>query len=114
MTDYAGMTPGDVIRAARKKKKMSQRELAKLINVSPGAVGQWETDQTSPSNENWSAIRAVLSIEDVVAPSATAPYGGQIVEDPDELALLRFWRSLDTDKRRTVVDLLHIGRSPPN
>ncbi|NHN93805.1 helix-turn-helix domain-containing protein [Acetobacter sicerae] len=104
------MTPGDIIRTARNKAGLSQRALAKILKVSAGAVGQWETDLTLPTQENWAALRAVLSIQDKLDPSDSSPFGGQVIEDPDELALLRFWRSLTDEKKRAVIDLLHIGR----
>ena len=34
------------------------------------------------------------------------PQPGQFVDDPDELAWLRFWRSLEPDDRRAVLRLL--------
>lgn len=36
------------------------------------------------------------------------PLVGKFVENRDELALLRFWGSLDLDERRTVTKLLNI------
>lgn len=104
------MEIADLIRTARKAAKLSQAKLAEELGVNKSAVAQWELGNTIPTDVNMSALKAVLSIADKIEPSPTAPYGGQIVEDPDELALLRFWRSLTAEKKRAVVDLLHIGR----
>lgn len=100
----------DLIRMARKEKKLSQAALADLIGVNKSAVAQWETGVTRPTNENMAALRSILSLSEQIAPVGSAPYAGEIIEDPDELALIKFWRSLSHEKRRAVVDLLHIGR----
>lgn len=39
----------DVIRAVRKDRSMSQREMAKALHVSAGYVGQWELGLSKPS-----------------------------------------------------------------
>ncbi|OUJ10216.1 hypothetical protein HK28_06000 [Acetobacter sp. DsW_063] len=104
------MTPGDIIRAARKKAGLSQRALAQKLGLSAGAVAQWETDTTTPTNDNWMALRSLIEIPKQIEPSGAIPYGGELVEDADELALLRFWRSLDDVKRRVVLELLHIDK----
>ncbi|WP_156474807.1 helix-turn-helix domain-containing protein [Acetobacter cerevisiae] len=100
----------DLIRAARKEKKLSQAALAELIGVNKSAVAQWEAGYTNPSNDSMDALRSVLSFSEQIAPIGSAPYAGELVDDPDELALIRFWRSLTDEKRRVVIDLLHIGR----
>lgn len=107
---YSGMELKDIIRAARKEKGLSQARLAELVGVNKSAVAQWELGSTRPNNDSMAAIRAVLSIEEQINPIGSAPYAGELIEDPDELALLKFWRSLTIEKKRAVVDLLHIGR----
>jgi transcriptional regulator with XRE-family HTH domain len=39
----------DVIRAVRKEKGLSQREMARALSVSAGYVGQWELGLSKPS-----------------------------------------------------------------
>ncbi|MFD1410775.1 helix-turn-helix domain-containing protein [Lapidilactobacillus gannanensis] len=39
------MTKGQRIAELRKRKKLSQNELSKILHVSPSTVGMWETDQ---------------------------------------------------------------------
>lgn len=107
---YPLMELKDLIRAARKAKGLSQARLAELIGVNKSAVAQWELGSTNPNNDSMAALRGVLSIEEQISPIGSSPYAGELVEDPDELALLKFWRSLSVEKKRAVVDLLHIGR----
>ncbi|KXV69070.1 hypothetical protein AD952_14525 [Acetobacter cerevisiae] len=110
LRQYLRMELKDLIRAARKEKKLSQAALAELIGVNKSAVAQWEAGYTNPSNDSMDALRSVLSFSEQIAPIGSAPYAGELVDDPDELALIRFWRSLTDEKRRVVIDLLHIGR----
>ena len=101
------MEISDIIRASRKRKKLSQRKLAELLGVTYGAVGQWETGG-GIRQEHMHALRIALDIsEDFMAP-ASSPYQGEVVEDPDELALLRFWRGLDSAERRTFAKRLFL------
>lgn len=43
-----GWSFGDRLRKARVMRGMDQRTLARILEVSPGAIGQWETDVTRP------------------------------------------------------------------
>ena len=45
------MEIGHTIARLRAKKNISQRELARALNVSTGVVGMWETDKRLPSFE---------------------------------------------------------------
>lgn len=106
------MKLGDLIRRARKEHKLSQRALAALIGVHHSAVAQWETHHTGITTENMTSLRRVLGIEAAVEPSPGQPYPGQIIDDPDELALVAFWRSLTRDERAMMLRLLNVGIRP--
>lgn len=43
---------GDRIKELRQKRNWTQKHLAKLMNVVPSAVHQWETNVTKPSPDN--------------------------------------------------------------
>ena len=45
------MEIGHIIAELRTEKKLSQRQLASIINVSPGVIGLWETNKRVPSFE---------------------------------------------------------------
>ena len=45
------MEIGHIIAQLRAEKKLSQRQLASIINVSPGVIGLWETNKRVPSFE---------------------------------------------------------------
>ena len=100
---------GSLIRSKRKERGLSQRALGKMLGVTGGAVAQWELGATLPTSENMTALKQLIGLAPSLSLSPGAPYAGQIIEDPDELALLRFWRNLDDPKRQALLDLLHIG-----
>jgi transcriptional regulator with XRE-family HTH domain len=52
----------DRLKTARLHAGLSQAELAARIGVSSGAVGQWETGKTNPSNANMRSAADVLSV----------------------------------------------------
>ena len=51
-----------VIAELREKNKISQRELARNINVSAGIVGSWETGRSNPGYENCIALADYFKI----------------------------------------------------
>ncbi len=52
----------EAIKDARISAKLSQQELANRLEVSAGAVGQWEIGQTRPAPENLTALSVVLNL----------------------------------------------------
>jgi len=102
------MTIADLIRAKRDERGLSQRELAKLMGVSPSAVAQWETGDKTPTNRHMSGLKTALGFQAGPIIVEGSPYAGQLVENLDELALLGFWRSLTDNKRDALTDFLHI------
>lgn len=50
----------DQIRERRKKQNMTQAEFAAQLNVTQGAVAQWENGLTTPTIETLMAIAKVL------------------------------------------------------
>lgn len=53
---------GQRLAEARRDRRLSQTGLATLLAVTRGAVGQWETGQTSPSAENLSEAAVRLGV----------------------------------------------------
>ena len=51
---------GRRLASARKERGISQTDLAKILEVTRGAVGQWETGETAPSTENLAAAAIEL------------------------------------------------------
>ncbi len=54
----------DLVRAIRHEHRLSQRALAKVLQVSPGYVGQWELRLSQPSEEVAVKLCRTFAIED--------------------------------------------------
>ena len=108
------MVLGDVIKMLRAQNKLSQRALASRLGVSHGAVAQWESGTAVPTIEHMQAISEVLgfALKGPLQPSR--PYQGEFVDDPDELALLRFWRKLVDSQRTIFLGVLKAAALPPD
>jgi transcriptional regulator with XRE-family HTH domain len=52
-----------VLQQAREAANLSQRELARLVEVSHGAVSQWETGEAAPRESMAAALERVLNLE---------------------------------------------------
>lgn len=52
------------LQRARRDQSLSQRALASALGVSPSAVSQWESGETSPRPEMASKLEAVLDLTD--------------------------------------------------
>jgi transcriptional regulator with XRE-family HTH domain len=55
----------DLVKALRRRHKMSQRALARALRVSPGYIGQWELRLSQPSTDVTVKLCRVFEIEDI-------------------------------------------------
>ena len=56
------MTSGEKINNLRKSLKISQSELAKLLNVHQTAISQWETERTYPDNDTLLKLADIFNV----------------------------------------------------
>lgn len=105
---FPAMDIGDKIRAKRREAGLTQRDLAKLVGVSPGAVGQWEGGGGGKgiSTANLMKLTAALGMDiDDVLSQATLDAPLTVV-DPEEKAAIHAMRLLDSRLRSAHVRLL--------
>lgn len=97
------MKLADVIRAARKDKRLSQRALAARLQVSPSAVAQWELGTTTPSIESRVDLAAELQIpfSDLVPEFAQAE--PVTLTDPQTIILVRRFSALPPKLREAIL-----------
>lgn len=57
------MTPGEMIKAAIKEKRTSQREIARKLGISESAVSQWVADGTYPDRQNLQPLCELLGLD---------------------------------------------------
>lgn len=53
---------GNRLRELRKKKGLTQKELADLLGVTDGAIGMWERNQREPDGEKLSQLARMLDV----------------------------------------------------
>ncbi len=94
------------IKAERDRLGWSQRDLAKALRVSPGAVGQWESGATRPTFLNLLDMANLFraSVSGLVGPGTSYP--GELIEREDELLLLHAWRQLDPQHRAALGEMI--------
>lgn len=111
------ITPGKRIKALRKRVKgLTADTVADSVGVSRSHMSMIENDGDLPGRETLAAIATFfkVSIDYILNGSDAAPEPPatrEFVEDPDELALLHFWRTLDDADRRLMLKM--IGYPPP-
>lgn len=98
------MTIGQRLKEARIQRKMTQPDLAKAVGVSKGAIGNYETDVSSPKETILIKLMEVLQID------ANYLYQDYISIDvqitADENNLLELYRGANEQARSDAVDLL--------
>jgi transcriptional regulator with XRE-family HTH domain len=108
------MQVADKIRAARRAKGMTQRDVATALNVTPGAVAQWEGGGNGGrgiSSSNLVKVCLLLGIEmdqlGILAPDPVP------VTKPDEIALLDLYGRMTAKQQRTYLALFHMAVGEP-
>lgn len=106
------------VREARKLAKLTQEALALELNVSRGAVSQWETEGgTSPSVQNLASLarRSGMSFEYLATGRGPKVFGSPISSEDASISrplshpqrqLLKHFDALTPGQRRALVDLL--------
>lgn len=95
---------GEKLRQLRTSAGMTQVRLAKEIGVSQGTVYFWEKGINEPTAVYIAAVAEFFGV------SADELLGITPPRSEDESALLRVYRSLPAEKRRTAVALLEALR----
>ncbi|UAN12413.1 helix-turn-helix domain-containing protein [Raoultella planticola] len=104
--------PGERIRARRKDLKLTQRALAKLVNVAHVTISQWETGDSEPGGKNLFALSSALQCNptwilygDEAATPGT-PLDTPPPLDERETELLKLFSSLpESEKERHLKEL---------
>lgn len=103
------MALGDTIRRLRREAGLTQRELAARVGVDKSAVAHWEGGG-GIALERIADLAAALDA-DLGALLAEGPDRRELVEQPDELAILAAWRRLAVHDRPTMMRLVQgLGR----
>ena len=103
-------TLGGRLRSLRVGRGLKQAVVADAIGLGRPSLSMIEKDRDQPGRETLLALATYYKVSvDYLLTGETpssVPEAAQIVDRPDEIALLDFWRGLDGDQRETVLGLL--------
>lgn len=97
------MALGDILRRARTRQGLTQRALAKRMNITHSSISQWEAGITRPSILNRVDLAAILDVPfaDLVPEAIEA---GQVtVTDPQSIALLQAFSQIPSEQREYLL-----------
>ncbi len=108
------------IRMARRRKEMTQGQLASVLHVSRSAVGNWEAvSGISPSSTRLIAIALATDVsyewlatgrgEPSLCEDWTPAADAELVDDPLERRVLRAFRHARPATRKMVLQMLEAG-----
>lgn len=104
-------TIGQRIKERRTELKLTQRALAKLVNVAHVTISQWENDQTSPKGDNLFQLSDALGKDpawiqrgnDSGDSDSTA---GAVILSPEQRQLIDLFNRLPSSERQHHIDAL--------
>ena len=104
---------GRRITEMRKEEGLTQEELAKLVGRGRGAIAGIEIGKDRGGIVLMTRLAAHFKVSlDWLIGYRVPPGGplvGRFVDQPDQLALLRFWESLSGEEKRAVAMMLRIN-----
>jgi transcriptional regulator with XRE-family HTH domain len=112
----AGMDPekvavGQRIREARLKADLSQFELAKLLDITGGAVGQWELGITIPKAQTIGKLTKLLGVSYEWLMNKEGRKIDAVRTDPEEHMLQLFRKLSDVEQEMVIRQLEGLTRS---
>ena len=93
----------------RNEKGLSQRDMAKELQISQGTYNNWENGRTQPSIEQLVALANFFSVSVDYLIGYTDDYGMAYVQDAltsEEKVLLKYFRSLSTEAKNALLQFL--------
>jgi transcriptional regulator with XRE-family HTH domain len=94
----------DRIKQLRKERNLSQQQLARLIGVSQGCIGNWESGHRSvPTGKNLAAIAHAFNID---VETLLNRVSHESIFSIQESQLLATFRELTPDLRETAIRLV--------
>ena len=101
-----------IIRDARLKKEMSQKDLAVLIGKSKNVISNWENDRHKPNADQIELLCGILDIpisdifkprERRTSPERHSPFGTRRDD-----RLIELWRQLPYKKQQKMLSIIEI------
>lgn len=101
------MTFGEKIKSARIAKKLTQKQLADMINAKHNSVSDWESDRYKPDMDTIELLCGALDMTPtyIMGTKSDEEYGnlvGIIMNEPDTLDMIEEYRMLDTEDKKAI------------
>lgn len=97
---------GQRIAAARHRKNLSQRNLADILGISSGAVGQYETGRNLPKMSRFEAIARACDVDVEWLLTGDDPEEKRKAHTVNEAEALRLLRAMGEDQQRSALAML--------
>lgn len=91
----------NTIKQLRKQMKLSQQELASMLNVHQTSVSQWETNRTNPDMNQVKQLTEIFNVSaNIILGLDIEP---QSPANPDEQELLSLYQNADSTTKRVIL-----------
>src|SRR5262245_36398222 len=97
---------GQRIREARHNAGMTQGELSRALDITPGAIGQWEIGLVAPSSTTLTKLPKLLNVSADWLSGLRSPNTETIAVTLHENELLAMFRRLDRVGQETIVKMV--------
>lgn len=113
------MTFGEKLKSARVAKKLTQQQLAEMVNAKHNSVSDWENDKSKPDMDTIELLCGALDITPsyIMGTKSDEEYGnivGNLMNEPDLLDMIEEYKLLsENDKkaiRQIISSLIRSGR----
>lgn len=101
------MTLGEKIKTARLAKKLTQKQLAEMINAKHNSVSDWESDRYKPDMDTIELLCGALDLTPtyIMGSKPDEEYGnivGTIMNEPDTLDMISMYRELSEEDKNAI------------
>lgn len=106
------MTLGETIRSARKAKGLTQRDLAKILDVKFNSISNWENDKHKPDVDTFEQLCRTLDIspndvlETAYSEQNVGKLAGTIISDAEMIRFLNEYYQLDEADQNAIKQIV--------
>lgn len=104
--ESAGITIGERLKQLRKARKMTQQQLADLINVAKPTISLWESGQRTPGRESLELLSTALNV-DIDYLMCRRNANSRLLDD-DELQIIDAYRAMNGSQKALIRDMFHV------
>ena len=105
------MTLGEKIKTARLAKKMTQKQLAEMVNAKHNSISDWESDRYKPDMDTIELLCGALDLTPtyIMGNKSEEDYGnivGKLMNEPDLLDMIEDFKTLANNDQKAIRQLI--------